>query len=267
MKLLELIGCPYIELTSMIDDSEKLTALYLEHRAIGKAKGYTPVFMDCQKSDRLWPIDYVDTGSSWMPHSQVVRAAIEKIASKPWNDWYSEIMTKYVLDLLDDDIELDDEEKQFYRMLLSDPIEVPSDEQYASMILQLQTHKLRIQKYPGYSVETDDDICYVDETDVLALVPTKAPWEVLAWVPLGGFNWCPSPQYQVAFAKHMYEVYGAEVLAVSGCTVEYFIEKPLIEKLQVFEAARDLVVMDSDKYGDIDPTDVFGKQYIYLWWD
>ena len=110
-------------------------------------------------------------------------------------------------------------------------------------------------------------IFYVDADDVLALIPARHPWQAMAWLPIGGFNWCPTPEYQTAFAKHMYEAYGAEIMSVHDCAINYFLEAPLTAKEQVFAAARDLVVMDYDLYQGIDPAHVYGKQRLYLWWD
>jgi hypothetical protein len=50
---------------------------------------------------------------------------------------------------------------------------------------------------------------------VLAKIPTANPWELAAWVPMGGFNDCPSPAEQVAVFRRWHEQYGAVPGAVS----------------------------------------------------
>jgi hypothetical protein len=44
---------------------------------------------------------------------------------------------------------------------------------------------------------------------ILAKIPTTKPWELAAWIPMGGFNDCPTPSEQVAVFKRWYDVYGA----------------------------------------------------------
>jgi len=44
---------------------------------------------------------------------------------------------------------------------------------------------------------------------VIAKIPTKNPWELAAWIPMGGVNECPAPVEQVAVFRYWYEKYGA----------------------------------------------------------
>ncbi len=44
---------------------------------------------------------------------------------------------------------------------------------------------------------------------ILAKIPVQNPWEAAAWLPMGGFNDCPSPEEQVAVFHYWYDKYGA----------------------------------------------------------
>lgn len=44
---------------------------------------------------------------------------------------------------------------------------------------------------------------------ILAKIPAAHPWELAAWVPMGGFNDCPGPKEQVATFRYWHEKYGA----------------------------------------------------------
>ncbi|MDR1068046.1 MAG: DUF4253 domain-containing protein [Clostridiales Family XIII bacterium] len=44
---------------------------------------------------------------------------------------------------------------------------------------------------------------------ILAKIPTANPWELPAWIPMGGFNDCPSPAEQVAVFRSWHERCGA----------------------------------------------------------
>ncbi|MDR1320248.1 MAG: DUF4253 domain-containing protein, partial [Gracilibacteraceae bacterium] len=50
---------------------------------------------------------------------------------------------------------------------------------------------------------------------ILAKIPAANPWELPAWVPMGGFNDCPSPAEQVAVFRRWHERYGAAAVLVS----------------------------------------------------
>ena len=51
---------------------------------------------------------------------------------------------------------------------------------------------------------------------ILAKIPTTKPWELAAWIPMGGFNDCPMPDVQVAVMKYWFE-------KISGDSVHCYI--------------------------------------------
>lgn len=61
---------------------------------------------------------------------------------------------------------------------------------------------------------------------IIAKIPTDKPWEVAAWVPVGGFNECPMPEEQVAVFKYWYEKYGATPALVTPDVWELFVGNP-----------------------------------------
>ncbi len=266
-RLLDLIGCEFIDFGHVIDDAQKLTGLYLEHYHQGKIQGYTPVLMHRDYELPAWYWDHFNVPPSAKHYPILVEKILNLVNSKSYEAWHNEIFEKYTLDIFDD--EKSDEDKM--RSLIEEIFSPVSEAQY---LLQIQSQKavpLRIQKYvrPDKWESTDNDICYVDKDDVLALIPTCKSYEVLAWLPIGGFNWCPTAEYQTAFAKHMFESYGAEVMSVYGNQIEFYLPEPLTDKEKVFSAAHDLVVMDEDRFNDMEvaPRLVYGKQWLRLWWD
>ncbi|MEH7377003.1 DUF4253 domain-containing protein [Neobacillus drentensis] len=66
----------------------------------------------------------------------------------------------------------------------------------------------------------------INKKIIFAKIPTDKPWEVAAWVPMGGFNDCPMPEEQVAVFKYWYEKYGATPALVSTDVWELFVENP-----------------------------------------
>nr|WP_280518542.1 DUF4253 domain-containing protein [Lederbergia wuyishanensis] len=66
----------------------------------------------------------------------------------------------------------------------------------------------------------------IGEKVILAKIPTDKPWEVAAWVRMGGINECPLPEQQVAIFKYWYEKYGAIPAVVTPDVWELFVENP-----------------------------------------
>jgi len=81
--------------------------------------------------------------------------------------------------------------------------------------------QLRIYAGEGYDIigqfsreETQNALTleavrYEPSEVIIAKVPTKNPWELAAWLPMGGFNDCPTPAEQVAVYKYWQAKYGA----------------------------------------------------------
>ena len=63
------------------------------------------------------------------------------------------------------------------------------------------------------------------EAVTLALVPTRASWEVPAFFRWGDFNRCPSPAEHVVLLKRWHEQYGAEVVALWRDALEVQVQR------------------------------------------
>ncbi|HBG5342823.1 TPA: DUF4253 domain-containing protein [Clostridioides difficile] len=55
----------------------------------------------------------------------------------------------------------------------------------------------------------------------IAKIPTVKPYEVFAYISIGGFNDCPSDEEHIAIAKYWYEKYGIFPIAIGCDTVQY----------------------------------------------
>ncbi len=267
-KTLELFGCEYIDLGPYMKDEEKIRQLYLRHYQDGKRLGYTPVIMnrDWENWEDLYWLQF-EIPERQEKHRQRVKEIVDKVNSRSYEDWYNEIYDKYFL--LSDDRVVEEED----RLLCAELSRRPTDEEYDKMTKNRGIVDLRFHCCLGDLNDAIDphDACYVGPGDVLALIPSDASYEVLAWLPFhGGFNLCPTMEYQVAYARHMHECYGAEVMDVSGVSIGLYLPVPLTDKEKVIAAARDLTVMDNDVYEDMAEVSsklVYGKQRLYMWWD
>lgn len=63
--------------------------------------------------------------------------------------------------------------------------------------------------------------------EVLILkIPTRKPWEILGYIPMGGYNDCPTPDCQIAIAEYWYKKYKAVPTVITSNSIEFMIETP-----------------------------------------
>ena len=62
---------------------------------------------------------------------------------------------------------------------------------------------------------------------LLAEVPVKQPWQLLAWLPFGGWNACPEAEHLVSVAKHWFERYGTIPAVIAHGIVEFAVSQPV----------------------------------------
>lgn len=73
---------------------------------------------------------------------------------------------------------------------------------------------------------------------VLAQVPTANPWEVFAWLPIGGLNGAPANNELVAVSKRWNELCGAVPAVIGYGVVEYFIPRGKPDRMTALEIAK-----------------------------
>ncbi len=72
---------------------------------------------------------------------------------------------------------------------------------------------------------------------ILAKIPAAGPWELAAWLPMGGFNDCPPPEIQAAVMKRWFEKYGARPALVTCDAWEFRLPKPLADMDEALKLA------------------------------
>lgn len=73
----------------------------------------------------------------------------------------------------------------------------------------------------------------------LALLPTPASWELPAYLQFGGGGKCPDPAEHVAIWRRWQALYGAEVVAVTGDTLEARVTRPPDNRPAALRLARE----------------------------
>ena len=130
--------------------------------------------------------------------------------------------------------------------------------------------------------EPDDSFCSHMDGDkpypelIIAKIPATNPWELAAWLPMGGFNECPAPAEQVAVFKYWYAKYGAIPGVVTGDNWEMELTRPPLtnedaEALaeEQFAFCEDIVVQAAAGWDTIRAraSSLKGSTTWFFWWD
>lgn len=68
--------------------------------------------------------------------------------------------------------------------------------------------------------------CPIVQQAEIVLVPTSVPWQVFAYHPFGGWNFCPWPDEQLSMLREWHRRYGAEVVSRGFDRYELFVPNP-----------------------------------------
>jgi hypothetical protein len=111
---------------------------------------------------------------------------------------------------------------------------------------------------------------------IIAKIPAKNPWELAAWLPMGGFNSCPTPSEQVAVFQRWHEKYGAVPAFVTHDVWELELSKPPLTENEAEELAKeqfsfcdDCVVQASKGWNTIRAraSALKGSTAWHFWWE
>ena len=188
----QLLSCP-CRLFRPAEEDDELTEAYREARQRGAARGFTPVLVHCD--DLL----------------------LESIVEAAGADTEGEGFSQRALE-------------DYRRSLLATPL--PEAESLFSPVRAVtgadRAAMAEGGELAGFSACWDERTGHTDFV-LLAELPVKNPWEVFAWLPMGGWNACPGPLEMMAMAKVWAERYGAWPAAVSHDTLDFALPAPAPE--------------------------------------
>ncbi|WHY85894.1 DUF4253 domain-containing protein [Neobacillus novalis] len=156
---------------SIIKENDVKGVMTKYHQALieGKKDGYTPLII--------------------IPSEMMLEIVDTEVDKEYSNDDRETIIAKA------EDIDV----KELLKRLLDEVMPMEDDEDYDI------TGEFSAEEQTNFFLSIEDAI---NEKIILAKIPTDKPWEVAAWVPMGGFNECPMPEEQVAVFKYWYEKNG-----------------------------------------------------------
>lgn len=211
LEIIEKIGCEYEVFTSENTASEVEKA-YFKAVEEGKKGGFVPVLV---VSD--------DTLAEWLGILEDEKYAKEKVLSskEDGKQFLQNRYKEYTDDFMEDNDYDEDEKVEALEELVGDLEEAEGEE---------------IRHFMGYQSYTGNGI----EEVILFRIPVKNPWEVVAWLPMGGWNECPPAEEMMAVAKYWYEQYGAVIATMSHDTLEFYVENQVEDGDKAMELANEM---------------------------
>lgn len=116
---------------------------------------------------------------------------------------------------------------------------------------------------------------YVLADDALLLkIPAQHPWEIIAWIPMGGWNECPAPEEMISVCKYWYEEYGAIPAVFTHDEMEFYVPQKL-EGADPLEVAKEHYAFCVDRVDQSTRTCTLSElaaglkdsDVWYFWWD
>lgn len=109
---------------------------------------------------------------------------------------------------------------------------------------------------------------------ILFEVPTINPWEVVVYIPFGGWNECPPPEEMAAICKYWYEEYGAVPVTITHDVLEMSVPAPVGEE-KALEAAKEHYAFTPDRVDQGTRTGTLSEvaaciavsDVWFFWWD
>ncbi len=106
-------------------------------------------------------------------------------------------------------------------------------------------------------------------------IPVKNPWEIIAYLPMGGWNECPEAPDMMAICRYWYEQYGAIPAVISADILEFVVEQPIQDEEKAWELAKQHYGFCMDRVGQCTETCTVGEladslqksTVWYFWWD
>ena len=220
-------------------DPAKLENDYLKALQEWTGKGYYPAILVADEYVEDW-LDYVfEEGYE--------RESILKICNDRGKELLQERFREYL-----EDYEMD------YEQGLEELI---GEETYGEILLHFSSY-----------LSFDEPV--LAEDTLLLKVPAQNPWEIIAWIPMGGWNECPPPEHMISVCKYWYEAYGAIPAVFTHDEMEFYAPKKL-NGVDSLEAAKEHYAFCVDRVDQGTQSCTLSElaagleesERWYFWWD
>jgi len=110
---------------------------------------------------------------------------------------------------------------------------------------------------------------------ILFEIPVKNPWEVIAYVPMGGWNECPEALEMMEVCRYWYETYHAFPAVFSHDELEFYVGKISLSEQEAWDLAKEHYAFSPDRVDQCTADGTLGEladcirksTVWYFWWD
>lgn len=110
---------------------------------------------------------------------------------------------------------------------------------------------------------------------ILFEIPVTNPWEVIAWMPTGGWNEYPPASEMIEICRYWYEEYHAIPAVFSHDELEFYVGKELADEEKAWKLAREHYAFCPDRVDQCTGSGTLGEvadclnrsRVWYFWWD
>lgn len=245
-EIIDKVKCP-CQVFSEGDSVERVTAAYEKAFARGKQEGFVPIIV---QSD--------DTLAEWLGILQDETYSKDAVLHQECGDGAEILQRRYSQ-------YMEDYEEDF------GDVEVPKNETLMKELMGEMEGGEELRQMISFLQFSGDGI----EETILFEIPVKNPWEVIAWMPMGGWNDCPEASEMMAICRYWYEKYGAVPAAFSHDTLEFVVENSIKEEDTAWALAREHYGFCPDRVDQGTASGTFGEladcirksTVWYFWWD
>ena len=205
LKIIEKVGCEY-EVFTRRNTAQEVEAAYFKALENGKKEGYFPVLVVAD-----------ETLEDWLGILKDEEYNKENViaSDEDGKQFLQDRLKEYTDDWLEDN------DSEGLNELVGDVEEAEGEN---------ICHFMAYQSYKGDGIEEV----------ILFHIPVKNPWEIVAWLPMGGWNECPPAEEMMAVAKYWYEEYGAIIATVSHDTLEFYVSERVEDGEKAMELAKEM---------------------------
>ena len=237
-KIVEQFQCEY-SVFEKGSDPDKLEAAYFEALQDGAGKAYYPAILVVDEYVTDW-LDYVF-------EENYNRDELIQVCNDQGKELLQERFREY----------MEDHEEDY--------------EENLSEFIGNETEGEVLHHFSAYTSFRE----YALEEDTLLLkIPVQHPWEIIAWIPMGGWNECPAPEEMISICKYWYEAYGAIPAVFTHDVMEFYAPKKL-NGADSLEVAKEHYAFCVDRVDQGTRTYTLSELAVglqdsdtwYFWWD
>lgn len=236
--IMEKTGCPCKIFEESDNVEEEVFQAYCEALERGKKEGFTPVILASDDDLEFWVSNLSDDDYSR-----------EEEISKELEDGKNVLNERFKSYMQD----LEEDEEEWLHEICDEDWE---------------------EKFEDEGIINEFSFLGGEEIALLE-VPTKNPWEIIAWFPMGGWNECPWVDDMMAVSYYWYKKYRAFPAVITNDVLQYFVEHPVDDEKEALELAKEHYAFCTDR---LDQSTVSGtlnevadslmnSKVWYFWWD